>query len=154
MALVIKEFGISWKGVIATDNYSDQNQSHGGGPHQGTEELRIGSSLSRRLKEASHGRWTIARSGRPCNALTRIRTHLAERQHLQTQRDMGGHGGESQKGGVDHGDEEQLREEIQKVSELGWLEGWVSSRMAGFWSDAVGEKVGWARGIRMGNIKV
>ena len=31
--------------------------------------------------------------------------------------------GESQKGGVDYGDEEQLREEIQKVSELGWLEG-------------------------------
>lgn len=30
---------------------------------------------------------------------------------------------ESEKGGVDYGDEEQLREEIQKVSELGWLEG-------------------------------
>ena len=32
---MIKEFGISWKGVIATDDYSDQDQSYGGGPHQG-----------------------------------------------------------------------------------------------------------------------
>lgn len=38
---------------------------------------------------------------------------------------IGRHGrtwGESEKGGVDYGDEEQLREEIQKVSELGCLE--------------------------------
>ena len=80
---MLKESSISWKGVIATDDYSDQDQGYGGGPHQGTQGLRTGSSLSGRLKEVSHGRWTIARSGRPCNALTRIRTHLAERQHLQ-----------------------------------------------------------------------
>lgn len=38
---------------------------------------------------------------------------------------IGRHGrtwGESEKGGVDYGDKEQLREEVQKVSELGWLE--------------------------------
>ena len=39
---MIKEFGISWKGVIATDDYSDQDQSYGGGPHQGHRNSELG----------------------------------------------------------------------------------------------------------------